>query len=93
MYDHHIEEMSVALVEAGVVNSDLSDKAISVLRSVWENKIAIVWSADDVIAQAKQNGATVDEDQACGILNDILNNHDCTLGVTWETIKCHTEGL
>ena len=48
--------------------------------------ISITWDMTDVIEQAKSRDITITEDQACDILEMMLNEHDANVGINWETI-------
>lgn len=51
-------------------------------------KGAIEWSAADVLDRATWE---MSEDQAQEILEEIIDNHDCNLGITWETIDGYVD--
>ena len=91
MYDHHLIAMADDLVAAGVITSKKKDKALKALQAHWENKIAIVWSAEDVVEYAKDREMEISEETACGILESMLDGHDCNYGITWDTISCELD--
>lgn len=95
MHNHHITDMVNALVDAGVIRKDDVDTATATLKSVWKDKIAIVWTTEDVIDYAAmgQNPKTVTEEQAREILASMLHHHDCTIGITWDTINAELDFL
>lgn len=47
----------------------------------------VLWQIDDV---KSQSGHISDED-AAGVLDAMENNHDATLGITWDTIDCYLD--
>ncbi|MCP4050383.1 MAG: hypothetical protein GY730_06735 [bacterium] len=50
--------------------------------------ISVRWQTDDVKIQAKESYDTELSDEQCGeILDFIKHYHDCTIGITWETIN------
>ena len=52
-------------------------------------KIAAVWSTDDVLAVAEQNGFEITEDDAEEVLELIDQNHDANVGINWDGISDH----
>jgi hypothetical protein len=82
MFNHQIEEMTDAVAKQ-LELSDVQRAAVkTVLGLYWFDKIAIVWTADDV--RSCKKGIT--EDDAVEALQQVLHHHDATLGVTWDTI-------
>lgn len=53
---------------------------------VWTDHVAIVWGIDDVTEQAKHSKVRLTKEQKRAVLQRILNKHDATQGVTWDTI-------
>jgi hypothetical protein len=87
MHEHHINDMVNKLVKAGIIPEKQKNKAKKTLDTYWEDKIALIWQEEDVIQRAEQlNGTKISKEKAQDILQEILDNHDCTVGVTWETI-------
>ena len=52
-----------------------------------EKRLSIVWSTLDVQSQAESMGLSVDDDQAYEILEQVIDNHDASTGVSWDTIE------
>ena len=46
----------------------------------------VLWLADDVIKQAKEQGVDITQELAAEILESLDDNHDANYGITWETI-------
>ncbi len=46
----------------------------------------VLWLADDVIKQAKEQGVDITPELAAEILESLDDNHDANYGITWETI-------
>ncbi len=46
----------------------------------------VLWLADDVIKQAKEQGVEITPELAADILESLDDNHDANYGITWETI-------
>jgi len=51
--------------------------------------ISISWHVDDV----REVAPNLDDKQAYQVLLLCKKNHDATLGITWETLECHSEIL
>jgi len=49
--------------------------------------IVSAWTTDDVIAQAKEDGFQIDEDQARMVLNRIEQDSDSQIGINWTVIS------
>lgn len=54
-----------------------------------EAEIAIIWSVQDVVAQANHRHKPITYDQAYHILKEIKRNHDATVGINWDVIDCY----
>lgn len=86
MYNFHIEEMISKLIGKNIIQEINQQEAIETLQNYWDGKIAIVWSAQDIMNRAEDNDIDITEEQAKDILNSILEKHDCEQGITWDTI-------
>jgi len=49
MRDHEIKDMVQSLIKAGLVEKDREVEAAGVLGSCWRNKVALVYSVEDVV--------------------------------------------
>jgi hypothetical protein len=47
----------------------------------------IIWSVDDVMEQARQLNIKCSKAEAEGILEEMENRHDTTIGINWDTIN------
>jgi hypothetical protein len=61
------------------------------LREYWDDKIAVVWAASDVIdyyESIREEDSLLDmtDERACEILDSLLENHDANHGVSWDQI-------
>jgi hypothetical protein len=74
------------LVVKKLIDPNKGAKALKIFERYWEDKIAIIWSAEDVIAEAKQNGKRCSKEKAQEILQSLYDDHDCNYGITWQTI-------
>jgi hypothetical protein len=78
----------------GSHGNELLKKAIEeTISSYWEDKIAVVWQADDVMGLAADRGKNISKDQAVDILHSMLDNHDACYGISWDTIDYHISDL
>lgn len=50
-------------------------------------QIAIIWDIDDVHGL----GYNLTDEQAIDVLRICSDNHDATLGITWDTLECAVE--
>ena len=94
MYDHHIQEMAVSLVEAGVATD--KQQVESVLSQYWADKVAVVWTTDDVHSiqddfDEDVCSSSLSEEQAESILHKTFDKHDANVGITWESLRFWSE--
>jgi len=89
MYDHHLNDMVELLAKKKLIKADQKEQAMDVLKSYWEDKIAVVWGAEDVIDYAKQQKKRMSKAKAIDILQEMLRHHDCEYGITWDTINAN----
>lgn len=54
-------------------------------------KIFITWSADDILAKAKEMGATITKYEAIKILYNVGKYHDASIGINWDVIAFHID--
>ena len=86
METHEIQDQVNALVDAGMIEKSDAKQAVKVLKSVWTDKIAIVWGADDVVARSIDIGHEITKAEAIDVLERSLENFDANSGVSWDTI-------
>ena len=53
-------------------------------------KESIKWSVGD-FTQLEVKGYSITEEQAQTALEEMIDNHDCTIGITWETLDYYVE--
>lgn len=71
-------------------------RAIEHLSSIYKpsDHIAIaIWSIEDVINQAKENGIKITKKQAEKVIDFIDRKQDATLGISWVTVDCALDNL
>ena len=52
-----------------------------------EDKIHLTGCIEDILDQAEQNDIELTKEEAREALRMVKDNHDCTYGVSWDTIK------
>lgn len=93
---HHIQEMASSLVEAGLATD--GQQVELVLAQYWADKVAIVWTTDDVHAaqddfDEDNETSSLSEEQAQTILQKAFDKHDANEGITWESLRYYSEEL
>jgi len=56
------------------------------------NSISIIWTKDDVITKANDDGIVLTDSQARDILLQVEHYHDASIGINWDVIGCHIDG-
>ncbi len=72
-----------------IIFDDLFDKCSTLIPHIIDPKedIAIIWGYEDVIGRAEEMDYKIPtKEEAIDILSVMKHKHDCTLGITWETI-------
>ncbi len=90
MYDHHIHAMAASLLEAGLATD--YQQVQSVLAQYWADKVAVVWTTDDVHSIQDDFdedicSSSLSEDQAIDVLQEAFNSYDANEGITWEGLR------
>jgi hypothetical protein len=96
MYEHHIREMATSLVEAGLATDQKQVELV--LSRYWEDKVAVVWTNDDVHSvqddfDEDEQTSSLSEEQAQSILQRAFDKHDANVGITWESLRFWSEEL
>ncbi len=91
MYYNIIEGMVARLVAQGLLDVNLKDLAETELKSMWEDRIAIVWATYDVHFAANREHRCMTEGEAKEILQRILHKSEADVGVNWEVIVSFSE--
>lgn len=95
MYEHHIKEMATIVAKKLVEIEGWGDVGLwtetfqDALSKYWEDKIAEVWSVDDVVDMAVAIDLEINDEEAKKILHTILDKHDANVGISWDTIETH----
>ena len=96
MYDHHIKNMAVSLVEAGLAIDQ--EQVEVVLSRYWADKVAVVWTTEDVHSvqndfDEDEQTSSLSEEQAQSVLQKAFEKHDASEGITWESLRFWSEDL
>lgn len=86
MYNHHLWHMANNLVKDGLLPQPRVYEAMDSMNRYWHDKIAVVWSANDIRAVAAQYDVAVSGDEIDMVLDMLLEKHDATQGINWEQI-------
>jgi len=85
MYLHEIQDMRKFLLAKGVLVAG-EEWFVPAMQEYWSDKIAIVWTTDDVHFAVNQHHQAVSEEVAQQALQSALDHHDAEYGVTWITL-------
>ena len=70
-------------------------KDIQIIIDEYEQKFkgCVCWSAEDFITRAQERFGFTDykEDDAQADLEEMIDNHDCNYGITWDTLDYYIE--
>jgi hypothetical protein len=58
-----------------------------------KNTIAILWGVEDVQTQANVRGLKLTRKECRQVLEECLNSHDATLGLSWDILDHHIVNL
>lgn len=88
MHDYMLEEMADAI--ANELHLD-SNNVFHILYRYWEDKIAHVWQVDDMLESARRAGKPITRTDAAGLLQNVFDHLDCSLGISWTSLECALE--
>ena len=88
MRDDMLEEMAAALSNELHVSSP---EALAVLSRYWQDKIAHVWSVEDVYECAHRAEQPVTREGAITLLGEVFNCLDSDHGISWTNIEAALE--
>jgi hypothetical protein len=63
----------------------------SALAEYWKERIALVWNVHDIMDAAKEINKAITREEGVQILQRVIRKQDCTIGVSFDTIKMHIE--
>ena len=82
MHHHIIIEMLDALTPT----LKSRKKAEAILQRCWSDKVAIIWTTQDVHRAAKERETVLTEQEAQTALTDLHRHHDKQLGLRWKDV-------
>ena len=87
MHDHIIEAMVKSLKPA------LKDpiKAKQILERFWSDKMALVWSVQDVHTAANEREVALTNKEAIKVLQELHHYHNNQYGIKWEDVTCYID--
>jgi len=93
---HHIQDMALGLVEAGLATDQKQVELV--LSQYWTDKVAVVWTIEDVHSVQDDFdedvcSSSITEEQAESILQKAFDKHDASVGITWESLRYWSEEL
>jgi hypothetical protein len=56
------------------------------LERYWSDKIAILWTTEDIHRAANERELALTEQEARGLLRDLFDHHNAQYGLKWEDI-------
>ena len=66
-------------------------KALSILKRYWRDKIAIIWTTENVHRAANELKLALTEKEAIQVLETLHRQHNPQLGLRWEDLTGHIE--
>ena len=78
--------MVEVLNKAGLLAPTVVNAVTNTLEEYWSDRIAVVWTTEDVHRQFNARGLVMTDDLAAYILGDLLDDHDANHGINWSTI-------
>ena len=82
MHEHNIVEMLEKLTPA----LKSRRKAEEILRNYWSDKMAIIWSTEDVHRAANERETVLTKEEARAILTDLHQHHNAQYGLQWKDV-------
>jgi hypothetical protein len=83
MHTHELRAMVDRLVADQVLPADRAEAALSSLRHCWTDRIALIWTVEDVLTVCPK----LTQEQAADVLYKALEDHDASVGVDWDTLR------
>ena len=91
--EHQAVNTAIECITCGQVLIDLSPGQVVGVDDAESSKISVSWCVEDVVDRARDTDINITEQQAKEILGEIERQHDCTIGITWDTIDAHLDKL
>jgi hypothetical protein len=87
MHDQIIND-TLAVLRSVVKNEE---KAKDLLQRYWLNKIAVIWTTEDVHRAANERDLALTQKEAVQVLRYVFDHHDAQCGLKWEDITNRIE--
>jgi hypothetical protein len=87
MFEHHLEEMVTALKP--VLKSQ--NRAKQILKKYWSDKIALVWTVQDVHRAANEREVALTHAEAVKLLQEMHHYHNKQCGLKWVDFTSYIE--
>lgn len=84
MYDINLKWTAKMLKDQGLTDNE--EGTYQALKEYWKDKIAIVWSVEDV-KESLDGKYDLSDEEAIDILQEVFRSHDGGFGITWDTIS------
>jgi hypothetical protein len=84
MNSYHINQMAASI--AAATGAPL-EKVTAALNAYWSGKIAAIWSREDMLGTAFEQGYAITDAIADDLLAQIEDNMDAELGICWLTLR------
>jgi hypothetical protein len=88
MYDYMLEEMADAVSQQLHVENAA---VLRILTDYWRDKIAHVWSVDDMLEAACKAGKPILREDAIELLMQVFDEHDSSIGINWGCLETAME--
>ncbi len=94
MDSQYFKVMVTTLTEALELSPEQARTAHEALAAAWHNKIALVWTAEQVIHLGEAHfDRRLTADEARNVLDYLRENYEASAGVSDETVVATIEGL
>ena len=89
MYEVNLYQMTSAVLASLGLGEEKRKIVNDAIASHWKGKIAIVWCTTDVLMAAGEleRLAGITEEDAENILALVLEKHNASVGVSWDTLR------
>ena len=87
MYKHEQKSIIDYLVKGGFILEENKLSAFDYFSKYWDDKIAIIWTTEDV----KEVNDKLTEEECQDVLSSILDSRDANYGISWDTIRSYIE--
>jgi hypothetical protein len=88
MHKHNLDKLNIWL-KAEQIEANLGKRTPNfrkVLNKYFSDKIALIWTVDDIIWRGEEKGVNISNKQASVILAEMFRDHDANIGFNWEVI-------